>query len=498
MTDCLLGMVLCSSRAEARRLAEAVLTPKLAACVNIVAGVESHYCWRGKRECAREWLLLIKTTPARTAALTRAIRAAHSYEVPEIIFVPIARGDRTYLKWLRASVAAVAVWGLGLTVARADAVDTWIRQLGNTNEEIRVEAAERLAQTGGPRVEQQFREMLTATNPERRQMAVVGLLQVSEADKDLARVRERLKDEDATVRWSAALALGRSGRSEAIPWLGESAKNDTAESVREIAGEGMTRLQSGIQWLRSLPETLKQARALGKPVLAYFYVRSSEYCQQMEEGALADKEVVNAAQEFVCVRLDGATHADEARRFDVRGAPTLLVLDAGGNEMTRVAGLTDKAALLARLADARRGKLSFREARRAAGQNPRDVVANWKVAEIYLEDGREELAEPHLRNVIAFDEENRYGYTDDALLALGYALGKRGQHAASVVALEKLTERWPGFKDKDKALYCLGLSRLAIGQRDKARAVLEELVREFPDSPTVTGARKALEKLGEK
>lgn len=102
MTDCVVGLVTCSSRAEARKIAKALLTKKLAACVSIVSGLESHYWWQGKLETARECLLLIKTT--RVRAVTSAVKAAHSYEVPEVIFLPIVAGERRYLKWLRESV----------------------------------------------------------------------------------------------------------------------------------------------------------------------------------------------------------------------------------------------------------------------------------------------------------------------------------------------------------------------------------------------------------
>jgi TolA-binding protein len=297
------------------------------------------------------------------------------------------------------------------------------------------------------------------------------------------------------VRWSAALALGQSGRTEAIAALQDVAKSDEAESVREAASEAVTKLQSTIPWLRSLPAALKQAKGLHKPVLAYFFVRGSDVCQQYEEGVLADKSVVDAAQEFVPVRIDAARNADEARRFDVRGAPTILILDAEGNEMSRAPGLMDTKTLLGKLAPTRAGKLSFREARRLALKDPSDVQANWKVAETYLEEGREDLAEPHLRNVIDHDEENQHGHTAHAIFALGFGLGKRGQYAQAAYSLEYLLKRWPQFKDKDKALYCLGLSELALGHKDKGRAALEQLIAEFPESSVVKPAQQSLEKL---
>jgi len=104
MTNAVVGLVTCSSRTEARKLARAILKKKLAACVNIIGGLESHYWWRGKLETARESLLLVKTTRARASSVVNAVKAAHSYEVPEVIFLPVVAGERRYLKWVIESV----------------------------------------------------------------------------------------------------------------------------------------------------------------------------------------------------------------------------------------------------------------------------------------------------------------------------------------------------------------------------------------------------------
>jgi thioredoxin-like negative regulator of GroEL len=387
---------------------------------------------------------------------------------------------------------------IGITTVRADQVDDLVKQLGSTNEEDRAEAADSLTHIGGPRVEKEFREMLTSSSPERRQVAVIGLLQASDADEDLERVHACLKDENSVVRWSAVLALQNSGRSEAIPWLEEVVKSDQTDSVREAATDALGKLRSGLHWMRSLPEAEKKARQLKNPILAYFFLRDSDYCQKMDEGVLADKAVVAMAEEFVCVRIDASKESEEARTLDVRGTPTILFLDGEGNEMSRIAGLVGKDQFLEKLDEAKRSKLTFREARRRAMQNPADVQANWKVAETYLEEGNEDLAGPYLRNVINHDEENQYGYTDKAMFALGFALGKRGEFAQAAYSFEKLLERWPEYKDKDKALYCLGLSQLAMGQKDKGRARLEQLVNEFPKSSVIDSAQAALDKLKKK
>jgi periplasmic divalent cation tolerance protein len=94
-------LVTCSSRREAARIANAVVARRLAACVNIVsAPVDSVYRWKGKLEKAREFLLLIKTSRRRLAALRREVEKLHSYDAPEFIALPIAAGSPKYLAWL--------------------------------------------------------------------------------------------------------------------------------------------------------------------------------------------------------------------------------------------------------------------------------------------------------------------------------------------------------------------------------------------------------------
>jgi len=87
-------------RAAADRLAETLIEKRLAACVNILAPCRSVYRWKEAVQHDEEHPVLIKTTGERYAALEQAIRAAHPYELPEIIAVPVERGLPAYLDWV--------------------------------------------------------------------------------------------------------------------------------------------------------------------------------------------------------------------------------------------------------------------------------------------------------------------------------------------------------------------------------------------------------------
>lgn len=93
------------SEEEAERIGALLLEQRLAACVQTVGPILSRYRWQGQLEQAREWQCLAKTEAQLYEQVEGAIRAAHSYEEPEILAIPILAGSRGYLEWVSASVA---------------------------------------------------------------------------------------------------------------------------------------------------------------------------------------------------------------------------------------------------------------------------------------------------------------------------------------------------------------------------------------------------------
>lgn len=101
----LLVLITCPP-AAADALATALVEARLAACVNVLPGVQSIYRWQDAVERSAETLLIAKTTPAAYAALEARVRALHPYELPEIVAVDIAAGLPAYLHWLAAAVSS--------------------------------------------------------------------------------------------------------------------------------------------------------------------------------------------------------------------------------------------------------------------------------------------------------------------------------------------------------------------------------------------------------
>lgn len=85
---------------KAQALAKGLVAARLAACVNVLPGLVSHYRWEGKARRDRESLLVIKTRAPKMRALERWVKAHHPYAVPEVLALPVAGGSKGYLSWL--------------------------------------------------------------------------------------------------------------------------------------------------------------------------------------------------------------------------------------------------------------------------------------------------------------------------------------------------------------------------------------------------------------
>ena len=94
--------VAAGSREEAERIATLLVERRLAACVQVLGPIASRYRWRGEVEVATEWLCLAKTTEGAWPSLRAAVDELHSYEVPEVVAVPVVAGAEPYLDWVRA------------------------------------------------------------------------------------------------------------------------------------------------------------------------------------------------------------------------------------------------------------------------------------------------------------------------------------------------------------------------------------------------------------
>ena len=97
-------LITASTDEEARKIANGLLAQRKAACVNIVPGVSSLFWWQGQLDSAPESLLIVKTKASLLGEIVALVKEIHSYEVPEIIALPVIGGNQDYLDWIDAEV----------------------------------------------------------------------------------------------------------------------------------------------------------------------------------------------------------------------------------------------------------------------------------------------------------------------------------------------------------------------------------------------------------
>jgi len=93
-------LITASNSEEAYKIAEVLLNQRKAACVNIVPGVSSLFWWQDKLDSAQESLLIVKTKASLLPEVISLVKGVHSYDVPEIIALPIVGGNQDYLEWI--------------------------------------------------------------------------------------------------------------------------------------------------------------------------------------------------------------------------------------------------------------------------------------------------------------------------------------------------------------------------------------------------------------
>ena len=109
MSDVRLVYVTLSDAQEAERIANALVTERLAACANILGPIQSIYFWQGQLERSSEVAMLLKTTQALVPAVVSRVKSLHSYDCPAVLVLPVVDGNDAFLQWIRSETQPATV-----------------------------------------------------------------------------------------------------------------------------------------------------------------------------------------------------------------------------------------------------------------------------------------------------------------------------------------------------------------------------------------------------
>lgn len=392
--------------------------------------------------------------------------------------------------------------------AFASDVDKYIGQLKDSNEDVRYEAvvalgdladpagilplkeavgdramlvrhaaAESLVQIGGRQVEEIFREFVGVSSVERRRLGAIGLGLIGGGESSFEVLTRLVQDSNWEVRWASLFALGALGDLRAKGVLEKAGGEDSNEEVRKVAKEALGKLAHQIRWYHSLDEGFELGKKLDQKLLVLFQIPSESHCKALR-AQLVQPEAVEFCRKFVSVRVNPKLEPEWVERYSIQGVPTLLVLDAQGAILNRIDGLISFEELLSVL---RRYSTMSSEMEKWARASQLMDSQDFAGAIPLLEDLS---SEGDKRPLIS--------------LYLGFSYGKVGQHAKAVNVLESFLAVFPDFEDRDKGLYCLALSYLALGRMEEAERNLNELKARFTGKSTAIAAEEILERIKDK
>lgn len=229
-----------------------------------------------------------------------------------------------------------------------------------------------------------------------------------------------------------------------------------------------------IAWSSDVSEALQQARRSDRALMIDVWAVWCVPCKTMDETTYRDDEVVRSSSVFVPVKVDADVHEAFVRRYRVEVFPTVLFVDADGDEITRLRGLVDARAMAATMADVFGGYRDYLAAK-GRSDDPEAVVS---VATYLQSAGNPARAVELLRGALKIVEPDK---ADAVELRLAQALVQDGQARAAVKRFERLSTEAADREVRARALAGLGRAEGERGREDRRAEAIERLRRDYPD-----------------
>lgn len=237
----------------------------------------------------------------------------------------------------------------------------------------------------------------------------------------------------------------------------------------------------------SFTEVLAKAKDQNKIVMIDFITDWCIWCKHLDMRVYNDKEVVDYANAH---QINWKTDAEKegkdlAKKYNVTGFPTLVFIDAEGNEIDKIVGFYPAPDFLASMKKINDRKSSLTYLQEYYNSNKTDLKANLDLANKLIETGKSSDAKPYLTYIVENDASNSAGYTDDAELLLSMMEVKDKNAEGYIADVTMLLDKYPGTNlDKDAKLF-LSDKYQESNNDEKTFAVLSELTEKNPNDDMV-------------
>jgi len=267
-----------------------------------------------------------------------------------------------------------------------------------------------------------------------------------------------------------------------------------------FAGPGRSAAASAeIVWLRSLAEAKKQSSAGSTLIIVDLVADWCGWCKLMETETWAQPAVTGLSSKYVFLKLDVEKDADGialAKRFGVGSLPTILLLDAMGNEFGRLQEYLPAQAFLDKLRAALADPSVPGNMRAALLKDPQNIELCFKLGYELFRRGNYQESEEYFAQIVRLDPENKSTRMDASMFFQAVCKAYRSDEEGCLKLIDRLRKEWPASTVIPNSYLLSGQVLLRMGKRAEARDQVQGFLEKYPTHPLVPKAKELLAQIG--
>jgi thioredoxin-like negative regulator of GroEL len=259
--------------------------------------------------------------------------------------------------------------------------------------------------------------------------------------------------------------------------------------------------KAGLKWEKGFDEALKKAKASGKPVMIDFWAEWCGWCHRLDQTTYVDPRVVKLGQDFVVVKVDteaGGRQTEIAEHYDVEQLPTILFVSPQGRVVHRVTGFQGPGRFPSSMEKAREVATRVIGWELALQKDPKDARALMALGVHLFEQESYEESRELLTRAARSDATSPVSARRQTRMLIGIIQTYDKKYDEAEDVLKQALALKPADELEPRLLFVLGRAYVNWGKQDKARAVMQRLLDEYPGSPMSAKARDTLEALNRK
>lgn len=266
-----------------------------------------------------------------------------------------------------------------------------------------------------------------------------------------------------------------------------------------LAAQPPAQEPSKIQWAANFKAALEQAKIGNRPVFVDIYADWCGWCKRLDQEVFTQASVARMLNDnFVPVKVDGDKEPDFSQNYAIEGLPTMLVLEADGSEIGRIAGYKTAEALQKELTEILRARVMLHDLKAALAKKPDDLKTLYQLGTLCWNLQRFEETAQYLGRAVEKDTQKTVVNRERALLPLAKSFGLSGSPDRGIGYIEQFIKEFPASPQIAEARFIRAVMLMELGKNAEARQATQALLNE-PEGALppmiLAGAKRLLQDL---